>query len=138
MPKNILVDLNVILDILLKRQGFEASKEVLLLHEMSGSKLFISGHMVTTFAYLLENAGLAPNNIKYYVEWLLDIFSVVPTNENILHDALENSMLDYEDAVVEQTALSCKAPVIVTRNLKDFAASRVPAASPETLLKDRR
>lgn len=134
MPKNIVVDLNIILDVLLKREGFEASKEVLLLHEMSGNTLYISTHMVTTFAYLLENSGLPHEKVLYYVEWLIEVFSIIPTNHEILQSALKSSVHDFEDAVVEQSALACNASVIVTRNIKDYVKSIVPAATPEKLL----
>ncbi len=134
MPKNIVVDLNVILDVLLKRDGFEASKEVLLLHEMSGSTLHISAHMVTTFAYLLESSGMSSGKVLYYVEWLLEIFSIIPTNQAVLEAALKSYVGDFEDAVVEQSALATGASVIITRNINDFVRSVVPAKTPEELL----
>ncbi len=135
MPKNILVDLNVILDVLLERPGFEASKDVLELRQSAAYDLYISGHVVTTFAYLLEHAKVPQSQILQQVRWLLQIFSVVATPSDLLKDATHSQVTDYEDAVIEQAALGCRAWVIVSRNTKDFTRSSVKAVSPEVCLK---
>lgn len=134
MAKNILVDLNVIMDVLLERPGYQASQSVLQLQHTRGHTLFISGHMVTTFAYLLEYAKVPQAEIHRQIDWLLQTFSVVSTNAEILKDAVESRITDYEDAVVEQAAVVCQASVIVTRNIKDFKLSAVPATTPESLV----
>ena len=133
MPKNILVDLNVILDVLLERPGHRASQSVLE-QQTSGCDLFISSHMVTTFAYLLEYAKVPQAEIRRHVDWLLQTFSVVSTNAEILKDAVESHISDYEDAVIEQAALACQASLIITRNIKDFRLSVVPATTPESFV----
>lgn len=134
MPKNILVDLNVILDVLLERKGYQASQSVLELQQTRGCALFISGHMVTTFAYLLEYAKVPQAEIRRHVDWLLQTFRVVPTGAEILKEAVESHIADYEDAVIEQSALACQASMIITRNIKDFRLSVVPAITPESFV----
>ena len=134
MPKNILVDLNVILDVLLERSGYQASQSVLELQQTEGHTLFISAHTVTTFAYLLEHAKVPRTEISRHIDWLLQTFSVVSTSAEILNDALESRITDYEDAVIEQAALECQASLIVTRNIKDFRLSAVSATTPESLV----
>lgn len=134
MPKNILVDLNVILDVLLERPGHQASQAVLELQQTRGCTLFISGHMVTTFAYLLEYAKVPQAEIRRHVDWLLQTFSVVSTKVEILKDAVESHVADYEDAVIEQAALACQASLISTRNKKDFRLSAVPAITPKSFV----
>ena len=133
MQRNILVDLNVILDVLLERPGYKASQAVL---EESSSEhtVFISGHIVTTFAYLLEHAKVPKQEIRHNISWLLSAFSVVATSNDILNSALKSNITDYEDAVIEQAALDCKASAIITRNVKDFAQSAVPALLPENFI----
>jgi predicted nucleic acid-binding protein len=134
MPENILVDLNVILDVLLERRGFEASRDVIQLAEKDRLQICISAHMVTTFAYLLEEAKVPKQEILHYIDWLLRTFRVVSTDEDLLRTALKSSIRDYEDAVVERAAVVCQASVIVTRNVRDFKASVVPALLPESYL----
>jgi predicted nucleic-acid-binding protein len=132
MPKNILVDLNVILDVLLERQGFEASRGILELQESAAYDLYVSAHAVTTFAYLLEHAKVSQPEIRRHVNWLLGTFSVIATTDEILKAAAHSRLSDYEDAVVEQAARACKASVIITRNTKDFKHSAVDALMPES------
>ena len=131
MHKNILVDLNVILDVLLERRGYQSSQAVL---ESSLYKIFISAHIVTTFAYLLENAKVPLNEIKRNIDWLLNTFVVVATTDIILSKALKSDVVDFEDAVIEQAALNCEAEAIITRNVKDFTKSTIPALTPEAFM----
>lgn len=134
MSKNILIDLNVILDVLLERQGFEASLDILKLAESTACDLYISAHIVTTLAYLLENAKVSKAEILRHVHWLLEAFSVVATTDDLLKMAGKSQLKDYEDAVIEQAALACHALVIITCNTKDFKNSAVKALSPEQYL----
>lgn len=135
MPKNILIDLNVILDVLLERSGFESSQAVLRLGETASFNLSISAHIVTTFAYLLESTKVPKKDIARQLDWLLQTFTVIATDDKLLAAALLSRVTDYEDAVTEQAALAGGALVIITRNVKDFKNSAVPAMTPAAYLK---
>ena len=52
-----------------------------------------------------------------------------------IHTALMRAMPDFEDAVVDTVAERSGASYIVTRNIKDFADSAVPAILPADFLK---
>jgi len=136
MQENILIDLNIILDVLLERNGFEASKQILELNELTNYKLHICAHFVTTFAYLLEEAKVPAKEIRDHIKWLIETFNIVAVDNLILKNALKSRINDYEDAVVEQTAILCKASTIITRNVKDFNASVIPVLKPEDYLKN--
>ncbi len=131
MPKNILIDLNVILDLLLDRKGSDASKAVLELSEHDSHHLYISAHIVTTFAYLLEESNVPISLIQHHINWLIETFTVVPVDSALLQNALKSRITDYEDAVIEQVAIACGATAIITRNVKDFKASSLPVLKPE-------
>lgn len=134
MPKSIFIELNIIVDVLLERKGFEASLAVIELGERKGYQLSVSAHMVTTLAYLLEAAQLPRVAVAEYVAWLLDTFQIIPTGETLFRAALSSRLTDYEDAVVEQAALKADAAIIITRNIRDFRHSVVPAQTPEAYL----
>ena len=136
MPKNITIDLNVIIDVLLERKGFEYSRKVLELSESGNHRLYISAHMVTTFAYILEAAKVPRSEIIHHIDWLLQTFLIVPVDKTLLKIALKSQLKDYEDAVVEQAAIICNASTIVTRNVKDFKASSLMVFEPEGYLKE--
>lgn len=50
-------------------------------------------------------------------------------------DALAAPMKDYEDALVAACAARNKIGYIVTRNIKDYEQSKVPAILPDDFLK---
>ena len=51
---------------------------------------------------------------------------VATTNERIVDDSLASQFNDFEDAMQYYTAVKANADVIITRNGKDFAASKLP------------
>ncbi len=134
MPKNILIDLNVILDVFLERKGFEASSDVIQLSESKNYNLYISAHIVSTLAYLLENANVPRSQIIKHIDWMLLVFVVVPVDSPLLRLALKSQINDFEDAIIEQAARASSSGLIITRNLKDFKASTVAAMAPEQFL----
>lgn len=134
MPKNILIDLNVLLDVFLERDGYRASLDVIRLGELGNRQLFMSAHAVTTFAYLLEDAKVPKDTLLEHIRWVLQQFSIVPVDGAILDAAVRSGIKDYEDAVVEQAAVTCHAEAIVTRSTKDFKAGSIHAVTPEVFL----
>ncbi len=134
MQENILVDLSIVLDVLLERSGFTAARKILELSVGDSHKVYISAHFVTTFAYLLEEAKVPLTQIHSHIKWLIETFKVVAIDNLVLKSALKSRVKDYEDAVVEQTAIVCNATTIITRNVKDFIGSTIPAARPEAYL----
>ena len=135
MSKNILLDLNVLIDVFLERTGYETSRDVIRLGELGKVRLHMSAHAITTFAYLLENAKVPQPKIQQHVSWILQTFRIVSVDDTLLKAALQSHIKDYEDAVVEQAAVSCGASAVITRNTKDFKASRIHAVTPEVFLK---
>jgi predicted nucleic acid-binding protein len=134
MPKSILIDINVILDVLIKRSGYKASVAVIALTENDNFGLWISAHSLTTLAYLLEKDGQPRVVVLKTINWALEAFETVPISADLLKAAAASKMQDFEDAVMEQAALACKASVIVTRNIRDYKLSSVAALTPEQFL----
>jgi len=132
---NILFDTNVILDVLLKRKKlYEASS--FLMNEVEKSRIngFLCANSVTVIHYLLgkvTGAKEATKNIKL----ILELFEIAPVNRAVLFESLSSKFKDYEDAVIHQSAIAVNADGIVTNNLKDFKASKIPAYSPLQLVK---
>ena len=130
----IAIDLNVLLDVAQNRAAFyRASEEVLARARKGEYEGVISGHLVTTFYYLLTKfAGAAAANTA--VDGLLADFAVVGADNQILAKARKLPMKDFEDGVVAATADSCACDYVVTRNASDFAGSPVPAITPTDFL----
>lgn len=130
----VLVDTNVVLDVLLDRQPF-ASNTARILAEVEKSKVegFLCATTVTTIDYLLTQA-LPPKKSRFALEKLLGLFEIAPVNRSVLEQALHSRISDFEDAVLEQSALLVAADVIATRNCRDFKKSAIPALTPDELL----
>ncbi|GAH16573.1 unnamed protein product [marine sediment metagenome] len=136
--KKILVDLNVILDFLNKRNDhFEAAEIVDLCIEKK-IKGYICAHEITTLAYFLIKEEKDNNKLKFIINRILDIFSTISITETILREALDSRIKDYEDAVIESSCLKNEIDYIVSRNLKDFKNSRIKAISPKEYMIDRK
>ena len=130
----VLVDTNVVLDVLLDRRPFaEAAARVFALVEESRIEGFLCATTVTTVDYLLGQA-LAPGEARAALQRLLDLFEIAPVNRPVLEQALRSSILDFEDAVLEQSARLVSAEVIATRNLTDFKKSSITVFDPSQLL----
>ena len=59
---------------------------------------------------------------------------VAPTGTDSLRYAASLPMTDFEDAMQVAAARTCGARHIVTRNLRDYRHSPIPAISPEDAL----
>lgn len=116
----LLVDTNIVLDVVLKREEWAMEgAELLAAIEEGKADGYLAGHSVTTVYYVvsrMRDEGVA----RQAVSDLLDILEVVPPSDAIFRRALTLPMEDYEDAVQAACALKIGADYIVTRNVKDF------------------
>lgn len=132
--KKVLIDLNIILDFLHKREDHEAASAIYtkcILKEIRG---YVSSHEITTLSYFLEKNKTEKNLRDKIINNLLDNLKVLTANEKILRKSLESTITDYEDAVIDELAKSEKIDCIVTRNLKDFKKSINTIYSPREFL----
>ena len=71
------------------------------------------------------------NKVVTTISTLLDIFQIIPIDETILKAALLSPITDYEDAVIEVSAVKFNVDYILSRNISDFKLSRIPTYTPE-------
>jgi len=119
--KKILIDINIILDVLNKREDHESAVKIFDLCERRKIKGYICSHEITTLSYFMEKYKYPKRKREIIIiTKLLDIFSTIPITEKILRNALNSAIDDYEDAVIEASARTEEVDCIVTRNIKDF------------------
>jgi predicted nucleic-acid-binding protein len=128
--KTILIDLNVILDYLRGRRGYDKDVEFMNLCFTGKIQGYVPAHEITTLSYFLEKNIKSHELLVKIIERLLSMLTVIDVTSEILLGALHSSITDYEDAVVEVSALKRAIPYIVTRNIKDFVRSQVKAILP--------
>lgn len=129
--KKILVDLNIILDFLNKRNfHLEAAQLVDLCVEKKFSG-YMCAHEITTLSYFLFKEQKDKAKVINTITTILDIFTIIPIDDVILRNSLVSPISDYEDAVIEVSSMKTNIDCIISRNVSDFKASRIPVYTPE-------
>jgi predicted nucleic acid-binding protein len=131
----VLVDTNIIIDILDRREEFFADSYALIQRAVQGKlEAVIAASAVTDVYYIisrsLHNAGKAREKIIA----LTALVGLCDTTAADINTALTLPIADFEDAVIAAAAKRERADYIVTRNEADFANSPVPAISPARFL----
>jgi len=132
--KNIVIDINIIMDFLFKRNGHENVVEIFKFCLKGSIKGFICAHEITTLCYFLDKINKDNIQTKKVISRLMKRFTVIELNEELLNKALYSEIDDFEDAVIEVSAIERNADYILTRNLKDYKKSIIPAKTPEELI----
>jgi predicted nucleic acid-binding protein len=130
----IMVDINIILDVLQKREPFyEASAGLLAVLERGEALGYIAAHGVTTLYYLLQK-GKNSSSARADITSLLQILKIAPVDQETIEQALNLEFRDFEDAVQMISALRYKADFLITRNIKDYQPSLLPVMQPVDFL----
>ncbi len=128
------IDLNIILDFLNKRENHIQAAKIFNLCSKNIIEGYVCAHEITTLAYFLMKNHNDSSKVKYVLGELFDIFHIIPITKDILREALNSKINDYEDAVIEISSLKNEINYIVTRNLSDFRNSNVKSLSPSEFL----
>ena len=122
----ILVDCDVLLDEILKREPFfRPSAGVLEWAESHPGRAGLAWHTLANVAYLSEP------DPRPMLANLLAFMRVARSGHEEAVKALRIPMADFEDALQSASALAFGAAYVVTRNEKDYRASPVPALTPQ-------
>ena len=132
----ILIDTNVILDLISVREPFvNDSRKIVELCTDQQIEGFIAAHSVMNMFYILRHELPLQDRRKVLLGFC-KLLTVVGIDEKKIISALENeNFSDVEDCLQTECAKSCGAQYIVTRNIKDYQNSTVPAITPDELLK---
>ncbi|MBD5463399.1 MAG: PIN domain-containing protein [Lachnospiraceae bacterium] len=131
----ILIDTNIVLDVMLKREPFyRLSVEVLSLSKRDNVEEYVSASAITDIYYLayrqLRDKGL----VKKLMKELLMVVSVAGVSEQEIQNAINLEWNDFEDSVQYSVAFLQEMDGIVTRNLRDYKEADIKVWEPEELL----
>ncbi len=131
----ILIDTNIILDVLCYRKEFyKDSADIFRLCEVGKLHGVVSVLSLTDIAYIMRKE-YDSIKISAVLEQLSFIFHISDLTIDDLKKAARLNFKDYEDAIQCTCALRTKADYIISRNIKDFASSEIPAVAPNKFLK---
>jgi predicted nucleic acid-binding protein len=130
----LLIDANILLDVLLNRAEFvQDSATIWKLCEVGKAKGYISALTFANMMYIMRK-HLTAEQIQDTFQKLSLIFEFAELSVSILDRAVSMQWKDFEDAIQSATARATHADYIITRNVKDFVHSDVPALMPAELL----
>ncbi len=131
----VLFDTNIIIDALLtdRTKGFNYSQKLLLMAADKVIDGYISSKQITDIYYILRKY-LDEEKRRKTIRTLSEVFTILPLIPSYITYCVNSSIIDYEDAILDETAKVNVIPFIVTNNSKDFINSKVGIISPEKLL----
>ncbi len=131
----VLFDTNAILDYILVREP--QYKNVLNLIDLSQQrriKTYVTFHSLSIIWYFMRK-NFSPIERRKFLLKVASVFIVVSATQDAVVEAILNENFpDFEDCLQEKCALNVNADYIVTNNIKDFAASKVPAVTPAEMV----
>ena len=130
----LLIDANILLDVLQNREPFVgASSAVWKLCETERAEGYVSALTVANLVYVMRKE-LDPEKTEKVLNALSLIFSFAELTPTDLNRAAALRWDDFEDAVQGVTAERIGADHIVTRNVRDFAKSKIVALTPSEII----
>jgi predicted nucleic acid-binding protein len=125
VPLALLIDTNVVLDVILRREPWVHEAAALLDACGRGTaRAYIAAHAVTTIHYVVTRA-IDRRAATAAISDLLELVTVVPAGDTDFRRALTIGLGDFEDAVQVTSFLQCGANVLVTRNSRDFRSAKI-------------
>jgi predicted nucleic acid-binding protein len=131
---SVLIDINVLLDVLQKREPFyETSAGLLAAVETKQIQGFVAAHSITTLFYLIQK-GRSAAEARASITNLLQFIQIARVDQSTIEQALNLDFRDFEDAVQMISAVQCKVDCLVTRNVKDYTVALLPVMQPVDFL----
>lgn len=130
----LLLDTNILLDVMLSdRAGKAGSTLVMNLCESGSHQGLVAWQTLPTVGYYYRK-GHTNQETWDMLRDLLAFIGVPTVGKRDLLKAWLYSLTDFEDALQVACAEADQADFIITRNLRDFASSPIPAHTPEAFL----
>lgn len=127
----VLIDTDVLIDVALDRQPFADHAAAVLDAAQRGTlQAFIAWHSLANFYYIVSTPSGNPAAREFIGE-LLDFIEVAPVSTDDARYALSLKLNDFEDALQVAAAQASHAGRILTRNLKHYRKSPIPAETPQ-------
>jgi predicted nucleic acid-binding protein len=130
----ILLDTNVVLDLLLKKEPFcDDAKSIFEAIEDGYVDGYLSPTSITTIHYLTSKQK-GKEKADEVVFKLLKIFNITTVDKIVLIESSLNNGNDFEDSVIYTSALFNDIDFIVTRDKKGFKNSKVEVITPAIMI----
>ena len=131
----LLIDTNVVLDLLAKREPFyKSSAQIFSLADKNKLKLSINSLTIANTNYVLSRLKTA-TEAREILRRFRVLVKIVSLNDKIIDLALnDNTFGDFEDGLQYYSAIENNMDIILTRDLKGFKSSKIPVMTPDEYL----
>ncbi len=131
----IIIDTNVLIDYILKREPYtESAEKILFLCKNRKIDGCIAAHSVMNMFYILRKE-MTVNEIRLFIVSLSKVTDIIGVDKPKIFRAIVNeNFKDFEDCVQMECAKEFCADYIVTRNIKDFQNSVIKPILPDEFL----
>lgn len=132
----ILIDTNVLIDYLMPRTPYSTDAEKIMILCKNGQiNGCVAALSIMNCFYILRKGMTMEEQKKVWLAFsqFLEIVSI--DRKKIMNILTDQKFSDVEDCLQAECAKEFKADYIVTRNVKDFRNSTVPAILPDEFLK---
>ena len=133
--KNLFIDADVILDLLLERIPFHEPASELFARVENGK---YNGHtstiVIANLHYLIEKAE-SKNVADRGILKLLKLLFIIPIQKDDFINSLNSSFNDFEDGAQYYASLRSNMDFIITRNIKDDRHSKIKVLNPHEFIR---
>ena len=130
------ININVILDLLLKREPTWTYVSQLFNYSKAGKiTLFTSPISFDTIYYILRRSNMPDKSVRKKIKILLGYVEPTVINKEIIEEALDERYKNFEDGIHIRCAEQAGMDLIVTSNTKDFKMANIGVYTAKTLLK---
>ena len=136
MKKRIFVDTNILLDVLLQREGYCYDALKIWANAENGNvEACIAAISLNNIHYVMRKLK-SETTAMIAVKILLRIFKVIPVDADILGLAVDFHDKDFEDDIQLQCALKAKCSQLFTRNPNHYDHSAIAVVPPSSFTVD--
>ena len=138
MANKVFVDSDVIIDFFADRNSFAGPASILFdWNELGIVKIHISVVSINNIYFILRKYLGNKKSIQV-IEELVDTTEIIGTTKKEITLALKNKFRDFEDSIQYSCAISVSGiEAIITRNIKDYASSKIAVLTAENYIKSK-
>ena len=131
----ILIDTNIVIDLLAKREPFyRSAAQLFSLADKQKLELSISSLTFANTNYVLSRLK-STQEARGILRRFRVLVKILPLTDKIIDLALnDDNFKDFEDGLQYYTAIENDQEVIITRDLKDFKESKIPTMTADEYL----
>ena len=134
----LLIDTNVLLDMVLKRNGYETSVKLFRKIREREALACITASSVTDLFYIIRKEMHDTERTYAIMENIFCLVTILSVTEKDIQDAFGQKWRDFEDCVQYMTGQNNRMDYLITANQKDYKDVSLPVLTPaEWLEADR-